>query len=978
MASGSAATTLASIANDAWDDIVELCRSKLSEEDFENVSSVGSLEGLIAYSKALLEDCQNDPRAYDIGRLNGFIAQLRTFNGTFEHMLRANPSVTAPLWGSIQLCVQLVQEGADVLRIIVDMFTDVNYVLPRIDVYSKTLSSRSESLTRSTLMLLIAEFACLVIVYYRENPIRNIVVITWTPFRPVFERIVARIQQTARHIEFEAHALAMQDSTTRYEELKRLLTSVQKDKPEPKTSCFCVSRPRNPKFVGREGILKEMDTALNPRHHKSKKQTVYSLFGLGGVGKTQLALEYLYVHKDEFPVIIWLSAETTQKLDQDIREATSRLGLVLEQDKETESKLRAVLKTWLKETDIPWLLVFDNADQPKLLQEYWPVAEHGSILLTSRNPASARIRASGYPSKGRQITPLNEEEGAGLLLSLLQDDDNQEDFMEQDLSEVEPSESTYSLACRLAEELGGLPLAIDQMASYILETGSSLASFLDVFLSFQNKSHFLLESSNPNLDLGYSHSMSTVWEVSLSRVTSNGRHLLELLVFYDPDSIPESLFVDGAKSPPVNTPHDLEWLANKLQFMEASKSLFEQSLVTKNKGHSAFVLHRLVRTVTLTKMEAEDRQARFNEAVHLIHRVCPRLSPDESYLNRHWPTMRLYLPHILALESQYREQGTFAPTAELADILTSAAWFLMEQAQLRQSLEILATAKSVGLATKTGNEFMAAQIYVLYGVIYVDIQDRDKAFKALSTSLDILKETDGCDELALAAGYNGFGYTAMTMGNFDVADEYLKMSVGLREKHPSRNPGMLGICYSNISCLRWAQGQYEDSLRFAEIAIPLCEGAYGVAGEKTAQPYWRKGNTLIRLGRLEDAFTAHMRALDIRKEATPGGFKFAASLHKVAWIFAQQGDHASAEYVPVPRALLSKAISIYEATDERKGELARSTYLMSAVLKGMGKTENAEYAKAVAAQLRKGLTGLQSEVNDNQESYDLLVSLLER
>jgi hypothetical protein len=66
-------------------------------------------------------------------------------------------------------------------------------------------------------------------------------------------------------------------------------------------------------------------------------------------------------------------------------------------------------------------------------------------------------------------------------------------------------------------------------------------------------------------------------------------------------------------------------------------------------------MHRLVGAITLAKLEAADHQTRFDEAVELIHRVYPKLTPSESYLSNHWSRLRLYLPHVLALERQYRE-----------------------------------------------------------------------------------------------------------------------------------------------------------------------------------------------------------------------------------------------------------------------------------------------------------------------------------
>jgi hypothetical protein len=173
--------------------------------------------------------------------------------------------------------------------------------------------------------------------------------------------------------------------------------------------------------------------------------------------------------------------------------------------------------------------------------------------LTSRNPASARIRASANFSKGHQVSSLSKEEGGQLLLTLLREDENS--------SASEDVETAQSLA----KELGGLPLAINQMATYMQETECTLDTFFELFIDFQNKNE-LLSGGATQLDIGYPYLMSTVWDVSLSRVTANGRHLLQLMSFYDLDSIPESLFLEKAVFPGnLEEFGSLRYLSNKLQ-----------------------------------------------------------------------------------------------------------------------------------------------------------------------------------------------------------------------------------------------------------------------------------------------------------------------------------------------------------------------------------------------------------------------------
>lgn len=204
---------------------------------------------------------------------------------------------------------------------------------------------------------MIAEFCCLVIMFYRQNPLslypflrtairfliiaENILKTTWQPFQIEFQAIKNKITQVTRNIEKNAQALALHD-----------LLATRTVKLEPRLPCHFITRPRNPNFKHRKAILEELDACLNNARWPVplKKQTIFSLYGLGGVGKTQIALEYLYSHLEDFPVIFWVSAENPSKIAQDIREALTKLGLISEFSKDDDRTITQTFKNWLSNT----------------------------------------------------------------------------------------------------------------------------------------------------------------------------------------------------------------------------------------------------------------------------------------------------------------------------------------------------------------------------------------------------------------------------------------------------------------------------------------------------------------------------------------------------------------------------------------------------------------------------------------------------
>jgi tetratricopeptide (TPR) repeat protein len=247
-------------------------------------------------------------------------------------------------------------------------------------------------------------------------------------------------------------------------------------------------------------------------------------------------------------------------------------------------------------------------------------------------------------------------------------------------------------------------------------------------------------------------------------------------------------------------------------------------------------MHRLVGAITLAKLESTDHQTRFNEAVELIHRVYPRLSPTESYLNLHWSKLRLYLPHVLALERQYREsESPLEPTAHFADILVSASWFMFEQNSAELALSVLPTAREVCLATKTGNEFNVASMWRTWACVYLDIGNYQAALDHFTKMLEVLKASFPPEDLTLTMGYNGVGIGNIGLGNYDAAEWNLNKSMEIRDLYPNVNPAMRGLTLANISALNCLRGDFGVALEIAQKALPLIEDNLGAESIKSSE-----------------------------------------------------------------------------------------------------------------------------------------------
>src|SRR5579863_258835 len=233
--------------------------------------------------------------------------------------------------------------------------------------------------------------------------------------------------------------------------------------------------PRNPFFLGRDEELVQL------RHHLHTGQATalsqpQAISGLGGVGKTQLALEYAYRFHQEYQAVLWARAESTESLVSSYVAIATLLRLPEHEAREQELAVQAV-KTWLQ-THRRWLLILDNADELALIPAFLPSSLGGHLLLTTRAASTGRL------AHRLEIETLMLEQGALFLL-------RRTGLIAPDATLSQASLQEQELALQISQELGGLPLALDQAGAYLEETGTDLATYREIYL--QHRADLLRE-----------------------------------------------------------------------------------------------------------------------------------------------------------------------------------------------------------------------------------------------------------------------------------------------------------------------------------------------------------------------------------------------------------------------------------------------------------------------------------------------------
>ncbi|HEX6346857.1 FxSxx-COOH system tetratricopeptide repeat protein [Umezawaea sp.] len=368
---------------------------------------------------------------------------------------------------------------------------------------------------------------------------------------------------------------------------------------------------RNVNFTGRAALLDDLHRRLN--QGDTTAVLPEALHGLGGIGKSQVAVEFVHRHMADYDLIWWISAEDVDQIQAAYVNLCAKLKLRAEPAADTA--VPAVLEALrLGDPYRRWLLIFDNADSPEEVRRYFPHGA-GHVLITSRNASWASVASS------LSVDVFTREESRKLL---------------QRRNPALPDAD----AERLAEVLGDLPLAVDQAAAWSAETGMSADEYVQLF---EDKRAELLSLDPQPSD--YPLTVAAAWDVSLDRLREQHPAALQLLrvcSFFAPEPIARKLLA-GVRNLPF--PQELaDALRDPVLLGRAIRAINRYSLATIDHRNDTLQLHRLVQTVLRSQMNPEElRQMR-----HVAHLLLANGDPNQPEDVSHWPRYQELLPHVRA------------------------------------------------------------------------------------------------------------------------------------------------------------------------------------------------------------------------------------------------------------------------------------------------------------------------------------------
>jgi len=640
---------------------------------------------------------------------------------------------------------------------------------------------------------------------------------------------------------------------------------------------WLVPHERNRVFTGRAAILKDLRADLL----KNGRQ---ALSGLGGIGKTQIAVEYAFRHREDYSAVLWTFADTEQAISSGFSMMAQKLGLPEQESKEQAAVTDAV-KHWLEHND-GWLLVFDNADTPELAKRFLPEQGQGHILLTSRH----RVFHALDIIQAREVDLLSAADSRQFLLR-------------------RTGQSETRAVDDLAKELGYLPLALEQAAAYIMAKQASFQGYLS---SFRKRRLALLKQQDPVMGTPKEQTKRTVetaWLLNFAEVEKSpaSADLLRLCAFLAPDMIPLELLEKGAAELGEALAEALA-SGDSLAPDELLEPLTRYSLIRRSPETRSFSIHPLVQEVTRDGMDASKQNLWAERAVRAVGAAFPGVEFER------WPECERFIPQALVCNRLIEKLQMEFPAA--AHLLNQAAFYLDDRAQYLTAEPLYRRALTIYekvLGTEHPNTATCmnnlAELYRVQGKY-------EEAEPLCRRTLMIREKVLGAEHPITAISLNNLAALYRVEGKYEEAELLYRRALGIREKSLEADLPVTATSLSNLAELLGSQGKNEDAEPLYQRALGIREKVLGAEHPDVAQSLNNLASLMVNQGRYEDAEPLYRRALNIKEKVLGASHpSTATSLHNLALLMNNQGKYEEAE--PLLRrsfAICEKALGMKHPT----------------------------------------------------------------
>ncbi|KAI9777133.1 MAG: hypothetical protein M1839_009089 [Geoglossum umbratile] len=682
---------------------------------------------------------------------------------------------------------------------------------------------------------------------------------------------------------------------------------------------------RDPHFIDRK-IFTEI------KYKSQQSASRVALVGLGGVGKSQIAIEYAYRVRDESPTtwVFWVHAGTRARFEEGYRriaEMTRMEGW----DNPKVDILRLV-RNWLcDESNGRWVMIVDNVDDsdvvfPPLdrtqaigsdksgqaaesLSDFLPQSPNGSILITSRSRDVA-YRLTGSHTYIREVKPMDEGDALALLRKKLSFDANEHNAIE------------------LLQALDYMPLAITQAAAYIEQRAPrmTISRYLDEIRKSDHDRARLLKKDmgDGRRDGRVSNSIITTWQISFEHIRKDlptAARLLSLMSLFDRQGIPESLLHNRYQR---DEDKDVD-------FEEDIHTLISYSLVEINAGGNEFEMHRLVQFSMKKWLELYDKLDGWKWTYVMLM--------DDNYpvgLYENWTVCQALFPHAQTAVA-YRPTD-IKPLEAWASVLFKAAWYTSEMGNYQAAQEMGLSALEAREATLGAEHPETLASISRLGSVLRGQGKYEEAEAMHRRALEAKERVLGEEHPDTLTSINNLGSVLERQGKYEEAEAMHQRALEGYEKvlgleHPDTLTGI-----NNLGLVLSRQGKYEEAEAMHRWALETREKVLGLEHPDTLNSINNLGCALERQGKYEEAEAMHRRVLETREKVLglerPDTLN---SINNLGCALERQGKYEEAE------AMHQRALKGYEKVlGLEHPDTLNSINNLECVLESQGKYEEAK------------------------------------
>ncbi len=643
--------------------------------------------------------------------------------------------------------------------------------------------------------------------------------------------------------------------------------------PAESLALWTVPYRRNPHFTGRDELLERLTQHLTPACSEEPTNTRRAVLtqpraikGLGGIGKTQIALEYAYRAREQgrYTHTLWIHAAHEETILSSFVALAQLLPEGVVHPETNPHQLVAQVIRWLEQCQEPWLLIFDNADELPLVQPYLLCQGKGSVLLTTRAQAVAALASS------LDVEAMGVMEGIQFLLHRTH--------------QLDATDEQSNEAANVVIALDGFPLALDQAGAYIEETGCSFGDYLQLY---RNYPHALLSRRGMQATQ-YPDSVTTTWSLSFQKIEQKSpaaADLLRLCAFLAPDHIPEELLREGAPHWPSALQ---EAVSDLFTFNQMLEELLKFSLIKRLAEEHTLSIHRLVQVVQRERMDLEEQQHWATCVVYAVNAVFPADPHSEEAT---WPQCHRYLEQVQGCDLLIQHYGL--GFSEAADVLNRTGIYLCKQASYTLAEPLHQRALCIWEQQLGPRHALVGSPLMSLGDLYSRQGKYAEAEAFDQRALRIWEHQLGAQHPKVASSLNNLANTYKMQGRYAEAEScYLRaLHIWEQAEHPQMVEALNGLANVYLEL-----GKYAEAEPLYQRAIRIGEQQQGPESSGVTYPLNGLGDLYKEQARYAEAEPLFQRAIRILEQLFgPGHPQVAYPLQNLGDLYKEQARYAEAE-----------------------------------------------------------------------------------